>query len=516
MFVCRPEGRRPTEEPCARKILSTLATRAYRRPVTEDDLQTLLDVLPGRAVRKTDFDAGIQRGLERILAAPSFLFRIEREPATLPAGSAYRLSDLDLASRLSFFLWSSIPDDELLDAAVRGKLNDPAVLEQQVRRMLRDPRSKRARRQFRQPLARAEQDRRASCPTPSCIREFDENLRDAMEQETKLFVGSQLRDDRSVLELLTADYTFLNERLARHYGIPNVYGSHFRRVTFADGRRGGLLGQASLLTVTSYPNRTSVDAARQVAAREPARRAAAAAAGRHAGAQGRRRRRPAAVAPRADGDAPEESGVRVVPSAHGSARVRAREFRRARTMAHGERRRADRRVGVVARRHAVRRRRRACARCWSSHKEDFVRTLTGKLLAYALGRGLDYHDMPAVRKIARDAAPARLLLVVDHRRHRQQHAVQHGGRSGQSGPAIMRGRNDRRKKAIPRRTVLRGMGPTLALPLLDSMVPALSALREDRRQADQPLRRHVRAERHDHEELPAADAKARLTSSRRR
>ncbi len=262
VFTCLPgrvEGRpkdTASEARCARQILSTLATRAYRRPLTERDIDTLLGFYDeGR--KSGGFEAGIQRGLERILAAPSFLFRVVREPAGAAPGAAHRLSDLDLASRLSFFLWGSIPDDPLRDAAVRGTLSDPGVLERQVQRMLRDPR------------ANALVDNFASrwlelskvagvVPDTELYPEFDENLREAMAQETRLFVASQVHDNASVIDLLTADYSFLNERLAAHYGIRNVYGSHFRRVTFSDGTRGGLLGQSSILTVTSYPNRTSV------------------------------------------------------------------------------------------------------------------------------------------------------------------------------------------------------------------------------------------------------------------
>ena len=366
VFVCRPTDA-AAEEPCARKILSTLARARLSPAGHRGDVADAARLLPGAAGPRTGFDAGIQRGLERILAAPSFLFRIEREPAGIAAGSAYRLSDLDLASRLSFFLWSSIPDDELRDAAVRGKLKRSGGARAAGPRMLRDPRSQALVDNFASRWL--ELSKLAGVvPDAELYPEFDENLREAMEQETQLFVGSQLREDRSVVELLTANYTFLNERLAQHYGIPNVYGSHFRRVTFADGMRGGLLGQASILTVTSYPNRTSVRA-RQMAAREPARRAAAAAAARRAGAQGSRRRRAAAFGARADGGAPEESGVRVVSSADGSAGVRARELRRARQVAHGQRRRADRCVGVVAGRHAVRRRRRPARRCSSATRK---------------------------------------------------------------------------------------------------------------------------------------------------
>ena len=235
--------------------LSRLARRAYRRPVTDRDIDTLLAFYKA-GYAEEGFEAGIQRGLRRILASPSFLFRIQREPANVPPGSVYRLSDIDLASRLSFFLWSSIPDDELLDAAERGTLSTPAALEQQVRRMLHDPRSDALVENFAsQWLTIGKLS--GVVPDVDAYPEFDENLRDAFREETRLFISSQLREDRGVGELLTANYTYVNERLARHYQIPDVFGSHFRRVTFNDGRRGGLLGQGSILTVTSYPNRTS-------------------------------------------------------------------------------------------------------------------------------------------------------------------------------------------------------------------------------------------------------------------
>ncbi len=230
--------------------------RAYRRPLTADDVQTVLQFYKDGRSGGT-FEAGIQRGLERILSSPSFLFRIEHDPPNAAPGTAYRLNDVDLASRLSFFLWSSIPDDELLNTAISGKLRQPAVLEQQVRRMLADSRSRSLVDNFVDQWLQMGK-LTGLVPDSDAFPEFDENLREAMHQETTEFVASQLREDRSVAELLTADYSYLNERLARHYGIPNVYGNHFRRVTFNDGIRGGLLGQASVLTVTSYPNRTSI------------------------------------------------------------------------------------------------------------------------------------------------------------------------------------------------------------------------------------------------------------------
>ena len=255
IFSCRPAD--PSDErACAEEILLSLARRAYRRPVTGEDLDDLWPFFEtGR--QEADFDRGIQRALERLLVSPQFLFRIEREPADAAPGDAYRISDLELASRLSFFLWSSVPDDALLDDAVDGRLGDAAVLEQQVRRMLRDPRAGALVTNFAwQWLFLG--DVALKEPDPLVFRHFDETLRHAFERETELFLGSVFGEDRSVLDLIDADYTFLNERLADHYGIPNVSGSDFRRVPLPPGsRRGGLLGQGSILTLTSYSTRTS-------------------------------------------------------------------------------------------------------------------------------------------------------------------------------------------------------------------------------------------------------------------
>jgi hypothetical protein len=255
IFVCRPAAA-SEESPCARRILSTMARRAYRRPVTDADVNRLVSFYDnGR--EEGGFDIGIEQALERTLVSPNFLFRIERDPENIRSGAAYRLGDLELASRLSFFIWSSIPDDELLNIAIQGKLKDPVVLDQQVRRMMADPRSGALVNNF------AEQwlylrDIEAKRPDELLFPDFDETLRDGFRKETDLFLNSVLRENRSVLELLTANYTFLNERLAKHYGIPNVSGSYFRRVTLpANNPRGGLLGQGSILTITSYANRTS-------------------------------------------------------------------------------------------------------------------------------------------------------------------------------------------------------------------------------------------------------------------
>ena len=256
IFVCHPADGADEAE-CAGDILGGLARRAYRRPVTPDDLALLrgfYDV--GR--RDGTFDSGIQRALEFLLTDPEFLFRVEgAPPGDVEPGVDYPVSDLELASRLSFFLWASIPDDELLDLAASGRLSEPEELERQVRRMLATPRARTtlADRFFGQWLGLSLI--RNAAPDPTIFPSFDENLRDAMDRETQLFLEAQLRDDRPVVELLTADYSFVNERLARHYGIPDVHGNHFRRVEWQDDRRAGLLGLGSILTLTSYANRTS-------------------------------------------------------------------------------------------------------------------------------------------------------------------------------------------------------------------------------------------------------------------
>ena len=262
IFVCHP-GRSPATEPatehdelpCATQIIGTLARRAYRRPVTDADMQRLLEFYQiGR--RDGGFEDGIGRAVQRMLVSPAFLFRVERDPVDAAPDTVHPLGDLELASRLSFFLWSSIPDDDLLDLAERGALSDPVVLEQQVRRMLRDARSQAFVTNFGGQWLYL-RNLASATPDPIQFPDFNENLRDAMRRETELFFEDVIREDRSVREFLTSKTTFLNERLARHYGIPNVYGSHFRPVTLPDGRRGGILGHASLLMATSYANRTS-------------------------------------------------------------------------------------------------------------------------------------------------------------------------------------------------------------------------------------------------------------------
>jgi hypothetical protein len=254
IFTCKPASANE-EEACAREIVSTLIHRAFRRPVTDADMQEAMGFYKtGRAAG--NFEDGIESALQRILVDPEFLFRVERDPAGAAPDSVHRISDLELASRLSFFLWSSIPDDELLALAEQGKLGDKATLEQQVRRMLADARSEALVKNFAGQWLYL-RNLEKIWPNPDMFPDFDANLRDAFQQESELFFRSMLKEDRSVLDLISADYTFLNERLARHYQIPNVYGSHFRRVALTDENRKGFLGQGSILTVTSYATRTA-------------------------------------------------------------------------------------------------------------------------------------------------------------------------------------------------------------------------------------------------------------------
>jgi hypothetical protein len=255
VFICRP-GAGQDEVACARKIISTLLRRAWRRPIDEKDLETPLSFYQRQRNAKGKFDAGIESALQFILASPEFLFRFEADPRDLAPGSVYRLSDVALASRISFFLWSSPPDEELLTLASQGKLRDRAILEKQVKRMLADERASTLVDNFAAQWLFL-RNLKSFSPDLQNFPDFDDNLRQSMEQETRLFFQSIIREDRSVLDLLNGDYTFVNERLARHYGIPNVYGNQFRRVSVEKPERRGLLGQASILAITSYPNRTS-------------------------------------------------------------------------------------------------------------------------------------------------------------------------------------------------------------------------------------------------------------------
>ncbi len=255
IFVCRPTGPED-EEDCAKRIIATLMRRACRQPVDEQDLLKPM-TLYREAKAEGSFEDGIEMALSSVLLNPKFLFRIERDPAGVASAAAYRISDIDLASRLSFFLWSSIPDDELLDLAARGQLSNPEVLEQQTRRMLADDRARALVTNFAGQWLHL-RNLESITPDGRLYPDFDDNLRQAFREETERFVESILREDRSALDLLNADYTYLNERLAKHYGIPHIYGSRFRRVLLDENsNRGGLLRQGSILTVTSYATRTS-------------------------------------------------------------------------------------------------------------------------------------------------------------------------------------------------------------------------------------------------------------------
>ena len=399
IFVCRPTDH-ASEEVCAQQILRTLARRAYRRPVTDGDVRTLLSFYTtGRADQ--DFDAGIELALRRILVSPEFLFRIERDSSAV-APATYRLSDLELASRLSFFLWSSIPDDQLLDVAVAGKLKDPAVFERQVRRMLADTRSKALVSNFAGQWLYL-RNMRNHAPDPDAFPAFDDNLRDAFQQETELFIESQLREDRSVLDMLTANYTFLNERLARHYGVPGVYGSHFRRVAFDNDTRGGLLGQGSILTVTSYPTRTSPTTRgkwllENILGSPPPPPPA----------------NVPALKDNQESDAPASVRKRleahrrnpVCASCHAS--MDPLGFALENFDAIGRWREADDGVTAIDASGTLPdgtsfKGSAGLRRALVDRRDEFVTTVTEKLLTYAIGRGLEYFDAPSVRSIKAQA-----------------------------------------------------------------------------------------------------------------
>ena len=254
IFICRP-SRATDEQACATKILTNLAHRAYRRPVGADDMTPLL-ALYKTGAQNGGFESGVRLALQKILVSPAFVFRAEVDPPGAAPGAIYTVSDVELASRLSFFLWSSIPDDQLLAVAESGRLSDPSVLQAQVKRMMADPRSEALVKNFAGQWLFLRNIARIA-PDTTTFPYFDENLRRALAKETELLIESQLREDRSVVDLLKTDYTFLNQRLAEHYGIKGIYGNEFRRVKLEDPNRHGLLGQASILAVTSYPNRTA-------------------------------------------------------------------------------------------------------------------------------------------------------------------------------------------------------------------------------------------------------------------
>ena len=400
ILVCRP-ARTEEEEPCARRILASLAGRAYRRPLTAEDLGILMSFYrDGR--RDADFMAGLQAALSGILASPNFLFRIEQDPGRIAPGSSYRVSDLELASRLSFFLWSSIPDKTLTDLAAKGRLHQPAVLDQQVKRMISDPKSKALIDNFVGQWLLLRNIRDAE-PDERLFPDFDEELRLALDQETKLFVQDQIRDDRSIVELLSARYTFLNDRLARHYGIAGVHGSRFRRVDLpGDSPRGGLLGQGSLMMVTSYPNRTSpvlrgkwvLDSLLGAPPPEPPPNVPGLKDTGEGGA-------PATVRARLE----EHRKNPVCAACH--APMDPLGFALENFDATGKWRTVDAGAPIdssgVLPNGAAFRGPSGLRETLLARKEQFVVAMTEKLLAYALGRQLEAYDMPTVRAIVRDA-----------------------------------------------------------------------------------------------------------------
>jgi hypothetical protein len=400
IFVCRPTNA-SEETPCAKKILTTLARRAFRRSVTTADIAPLL-AFYAEARKTGDFDAGIQSALEAMLVSPEFLFRLERDPRQ--QARVYRLNDFELASRLSFFLWSSIPDDELLTLAEQKKLSDASVLQQQVQRMLDDPKAQAFVNNFGgQWLHLRNLD--TSTPDPELFPTFDEGLRRAFRQETELFFDSILRENRSVFDLLDANYSFLNQRLAEHYGVPGIYGSQFRRVNFNDPNRGGLLGQGSILTVTSYPNRTSVVQRGKWVLENLL----------------------GAPPPPAPPDVPD-----LKPHGKDGRLLSMREqmdLHRANPICASCHVRMDPIGFALENYDAIGRWRTKDAGLMidasgklpdgtkftgpnelrkillTGHRDEFVATVTEKLLTYALGRGLEHYDLPTVRSIMREAAP---------------------------------------------------------------------------------------------------------------
>ena len=399
IFTCRPVPGKD-ELPCARTILSNLARRAYRRPVNDKDMERLLTFYQ-RGRNKGGFEQGIEMGIRRIISGPEFVFRVENDPANVAPNTPYRISDLELASRLSFFLWSTVPDETLFNLAAQGKLKDPTVLEQQVRRMLSDPKADALVTNFAAQWLQL-RNLRGMVPDPDVFPDFDENLRLALVKETELLFDSVIKEDRSVADLLTANYTFVNERLARHYGIRGIYGDQFRRVAITDDARKGLLGQGSILTLTSVGTRTSPVARGKwilinllgTPPPPPPPNVPALKEDSAAKAQSMRDRM---TAHRANpfcatchkvmdpiGFSLENyDGVGRWRLKDGDAKIDASD-----TMFDGTK--VD---GAVGLRNFL-----------LARREVFIQTMTEKLLMYAVGRPMDYRDMPAVRKILREAS----------------------------------------------------------------------------------------------------------------
>jgi hypothetical protein len=401
IFVCRPASEREAA-PCAREIVETLATRAFRRPVDREQLSTLMDFYAlGR--EQGGFDAGIEMALRRILASPEFVFRFERAPGGVEPGESYRISDLELASRLSFFLWSSIPDDELLALAVAEKLHEPATLRRQARRMLADGRSSAFIENFAGQWLYL-RNLKSKGGAVEHFPTFDDNLRQAFRTETEMLFASIVREDRNLLDLLTADYTFVNDRLARHYGFPGIYGSHFRRVPVTSDARRGVLGHGSILLVTSLPERTSPVQRgvwvleNIVGAPVPTPPPVVPALEEQAGTKSQPRTLREQM--RLHTERPFCAGCHKIMDPVGFAMENFDAIGRWRTEEHGVPIDASARLvdgteidGMVDLRNALLR-----------YSDRFVQTATEKLMTYALGRGVEYYDMPTVRAIARGAA----------------------------------------------------------------------------------------------------------------
>ena len=416
IFVCRPASARD-EEVCARQILVTLVRRAFRRPPRPQDVGTLMEFYQqGR--NESNFDGGIEAALQRVLADPEFVYRGESESAALVPGKSYRVGDLELASRLSFFLWSSIPDDELLNIAAQGKLKDPSVLEQQVKRMLADPKSEALVENFTGQWLNV-RGMTAMEPVVSLFPDFESTLREAFRRETELFFDSIVHENRSILDLLTADYTFVNERLAKHYGIPNVSGSQFRRVQLGpdlDMRR-GLLGKGALLTVTSQAARTSpvtrgkwfLQTFLGISPPDPPPNVPAIKAVEHDAAGNTRE-------PTMRERMAQHHANPVCATCHNIFEplglalenfdaVGAWRLEDGGTLIDATGKFVD---GTAIDGPATLR------ALLLKYQDQYVRNVTEKLLTYALGRGVEYQDMPLVRKIVRDAAPSnyRFLSLV--------------------------------------------------------------------------------------------------------
>jgi hypothetical protein len=399
IFTCRPT-KTASEDECARRILATLARRAYRRPVGDADVAPLLSFFrEGR--RNRSFEAGVQFALRRLLASPTFVFRIEEDPESIATGAAYRVSDVELASRLSFFLWSSLPDDALLDLAASNRLHVPAVLDAQVRRMLADPKADALVENFAGQWLHI-RNLQNIAPNTDEFPDFDNDLRIAFRRETELFFRSIMREDRNVLDLLTADYTFVNERLAKHYGLPGVYGSQFRRVTLTDDARRGLLGKGSILLATSHADRTAPTLRGKwilenlIGAPPPKPPADVPPFEQTAGPKPRTIRERMEIH-RAN---PSCSGCHKTMDALGftlenfnavgawRTRDAGQDVNALGTMADGEPA-----AGVAGLRATLLKR-----------PDVFLQTFTEKLMTYGLGRGLQHYDMPAIRAVVREAA----------------------------------------------------------------------------------------------------------------